>query len=210
MWQIWKILFFQYFYIFVDYLMIMNKTETILDIFKVAEKKAFQLLYDTYYENLVLFANQIIDDSQAAEDIVQDCLVKFWVSKRYLTLDVGLDKYVFQAVKFSSLNYVRGGKRKRAIHEHVTREMLSKESLPNDEYVEILEVVYKAIDQLPEERRHIFMMVFVDGKSYQEVMDQLQISKNTVKTQLNRSLKFLRKKLKNRYNEILLFFILKK
>lgn len=190
--------------------MIMNKTETILDIFKVAEKKAFQLLYDTYYENLVLFANQIIDDSQAAEDIVQDCLVKFWVSKRYLTLDVGLDKYVFQAVKFSSLNYVRGGKRKRAIHEHVTREMLSKESLPNDEYVEILEVVYKAIDQLPEERRHIFMMVFVDGKSYQEVMDQLQISKNTVKTQLNRSLKFLRKKLKNRYNEILLFFILKK
>lgn len=190
--------------------MIMNESETILDIFKVAEKKAFQLLYDMYYENLVLFANQIIDDSQAAEDVVQDCLVKFWVSKRYLTLDVGLDKYVFQAVKFSALNYMRGGKRKRAIHEHVTREMLSKESLSDDENAEILEVVYKAIDQLPEERRRIFMMIFVDGKSYQEVMEQLQISKNTVKTQLSRSLKFLRKKLKNRYSEILLFFILKK
>lgn len=108
------------------------------------------------------------------------------------------------------MNYMRGGKRKRAIHEHVTREMLSKESLSDDENAEILEVVYKAIDQLPEERRRIFMMIFVDGKSYQEVMEQLQISKNTVKTQLSRSLKFLRKKLKNRYNEILLFFILKK
>ena len=76
--------------------------------FKVAEKEAFQLLYSSYYETLVLFANQIIDDSQAAEDIVQDCLVKFWISKRYRTLESGLDKYIFQAVKFSSLNYVRG------------------------------------------------------------------------------------------------------
>lgn len=50
--------------------------------FKVAEKEAFQLLYSSYYETLVLFANQIIDDSQAAEDIVQDCLVKFWISDR--------------------------------------------------------------------------------------------------------------------------------
>ena len=190
--------------------MIMDKAETILVMFKVAEKKAFQLLYDLYYENLVLFANQIIDDSQAAEDVVQDCLVKFWISKRYRTLDAGLDKYVFQAVKFSSLNYLRGDKRKRTIHEHVSREMLSKENLPDEKNAEILEVVYKVINQLPEERRHIFMMVFVDGKSYQEVMDQLQISKNTVKTQLSRSLKFLRNKLKNRYNEILLFFILKK
>lgn len=71
----------------------MDKAETILNMFKVAEKEAFQLLYSSYYETLVLFANQIIDDSQAAEDIVQDCLVKFWISKRYRTLESGLDKY---------------------------------------------------------------------------------------------------------------------
>ena len=99
---------FMIFPIFVIYLCTMDKAETILNMFKVAEKEAFQLLYSSYYETLVLFANQIIDDSQAAEDIVQDCLVKFWISKRYRTLESGLDKYIFQAVKFSSLNYVRG------------------------------------------------------------------------------------------------------
>lgn len=201
---------FMIFPIFVIYLCTMDKAETILNMFKVAEKEAFQLLYSSYYETLVLFANQIIDDSQAAEDIVQDCLVKFWISKRYRTLESGLDKYIFQAVKFSSLNYVRGDRRKKNLHENVIREMMSEEDLPEEENIEILEMVYKVIDLLPEERRHIFLMVFVDGMSYQEVADQLQISKNTVKTQLSRSLKFLRDTLKDRYNAFLLFFILKK
>ena len=159
---------------------------------------------------MVLFANQVTGDSQAAEDIVQDCLVKFWISKRYRTLESGLDKYMFQAVKFSSLNYVRGDKRKKILHDHVIRETMFGDEEVEDENVEILEVVYKVIDLLPEERRNVFLLVFVEGMSYQEVADQLQISKNTVKTQLSRSLKFLRETLKDRYNAFLLFFILEK
>ena len=59
---------FMIFPIFVIYLCTMDKAETILNMFKVAEKEAFQLLYSSYYETLVLFANQIIDDSQAHKD----------------------------------------------------------------------------------------------------------------------------------------------
>ncbi len=188
----------------------MSKAETILNLFKEDEKKAFQLLYDTYYETLVLFANQITNDSEAAEDIVQECLVDFWFTKRYKTLLSGLDKYVFQAVKFSSLNYLRGDRRKKTLHEKASREVPVEEEIPDEEEVAILEMVYRAIELLPEERRNIFLMVFVENMPYQEVADKLQISKNTVKTQLSRSLKFLRDTLKDRYNTFLLFFILKK
>lgn len=188
----------------------MDKAETILNMFKYSEKKAFQLLYDTYYENLVLFANQIVGDSQAGEDIVQDCLVKFWISKRYRTLESGLDKYLFQAVKFSSLNYMRGDKRRRELYEQVNEEMMFEKDMSNKENVEMMEVVYKVIDLLPVERRHIFMSVFVDGMSYKEVAKLHQISINTVKTQLSRSLKFLRDTLKDRYNAFLLFLLIKK
>lgn len=61
----------------------------------------------------MLFANQVTGDAEAAEDVVQECFVKFWMNKPFVTLPSGLDKYVFQAVKFSSLNYVRGDRRKR-------------------------------------------------------------------------------------------------
>lgn len=198
------------FYIFVVYLCKMSKSETILEMFKVNEKKAFQLLYDTYYETLVLFANQITDDPEAAEDIVQECLVKFWLTKRYKTLLSGLDKYVFQAVKFSSLNYLRGDQRKKDIHQDAFREIPVEDEIPDEKEAAILEAVYQTIELLPEERRNIFLMVFVENMPYQEVADKLQISKNTVKTQLSRSLKFLRDTLKDKYNAFLLFFILKK
>lgn len=198
------------FVIFVVYLLVMTKADTILELFKTDERKAFQLLYDTYFETLVLFANQVTGDAEAAEDIVQDCFVKFWMNKPFATLPSGLDKYVFQAVKFSSLNYMRGDQRKRNLHENVTREMMADEEAPGETETDMLEMVYRMVDLLPEERRNVFLMVFVDGMSYQEVADKLQISKNTVKTQLSRSLKFLRDTLKERYNSFLLYFLLKK
>lgn len=188
----------------------MNRADMILELFKEDEKKAFQLLYDTYYETLVLFAHQITNDALAAEDIVQKFLVQFWMSRRYRTLPSGLDKYVFQAVKFSSLNHLRENQRKKNLYKRVFGEEVYEEGQMNDQKSFILELVYRTIDLLPEDRRRIFIMVFVDNMSYQEVADQLHISKNTVKTQLSRSLKFLRDALNDKYIASLLFFILKK
>lgn len=189
----------------------MGKADAILELFEVDEKAAFQLLYDSYYETLVLFAHHVTGEPLAAEDVVQDCLVDFWVSKRYKTLSSGLDKYIFQAVKFSSLNYIRGTQRKKNLYIRVNQEKEEEESVPREaDETDVMEMVYKAIDLLPEERRRIFLMVFVDGMSYKDVAESLQISKNTVKTQLNRSLTFLRGLLKDKYNACLLFFISKK
>lgn len=81
----------------------MSKADAILKLFQTDEERAFNQLYVAYYEPLVLFAHQIIGESAAAEDVVQDCFVDFWTSKRYKTLEAGLDKYMFQAVKYSSL-----------------------------------------------------------------------------------------------------------
>lgn len=53
-------------------------------------------------------------------------------------------------------------------------------------------------------------MVFVDKMSYQEVADQLGISKNTVKTQLARALRFLRKEMKDKDIPFLYLFLVKK
>ena len=66
------------------------------------------------------------------------------------------------------------------------------------------------IDLLPAERRQVLMMVFVDGMSYQEVAERLEISKNTVKTQLARALKFLRKEMKDNDIPFLFIFLVKK
>lgn len=188
----------------------MNRADAILELFQLDEEKAFNQLYEAYYEPLVLFAHQIVGEASSAEDIVQDCFVSFWMSRRYKTLDSGLDKYMFQAVKFSSLNHLRGNRRQKELYGRMAQEMEKEEEMKMEKEVDVLEEVYKAVDLLPQDRKQIFLMLFMEGKSYQEIADSLQISKNTVKTQLSRSLNFLRNVLKDKYMPFLLLIIDKK
>lgn len=49
-----------------------------------------------------------------------------------------------------------------------------------------------AIDRLPEKCRQIFMISCVDGLKYREIASQMNISENTVKTQIKLAYKKLR------------------
>ena len=171
----------------------------------------FEDLFKSYFQDLMRFVCSYVNDEEVAKDIVQDYLAKFWVTKPYKTLKSGLDKYIFQAVKFSAITYLKEARRKEDSYQSFSREVMSEEdTIQLEEQVDIIKVVYQMIDLLPAERRQVFMMVFVDGMSYQEVAERLEISKNTVKTQLSRALKFLRKEMKDNDIPFLFIFLVKK
>lgn len=66
--------------------------------FKDDEQKGFRLLYDSFYDSLVLFATQFIGEAEEAADIVQECFVDFWVNRRFF----------FVAGKFGTLSFFSG------------------------------------------------------------------------------------------------------
>ena len=188
----------------------MGKAETILQLFKEDERRAFQLLYDTYYVSLSFLANSIVNDSEAAEDLVQECLINFWVNRRYEGLPHGLDKYIFQAVKFSSINYLKACQKRQQLNDTYTETLSPIDTLPDEEEVDQIEALYAAINLLPEERKKIFLMIVVKEMKYQDVADELNISKNTVKTQMVRSIRFLRERLNIDSFSAILVLLLKK
>ena len=58
------------------------------------------------------------------------------------------------------------------------------------------EYILKLIRELPESRRRIFMMYWKEELNYMEIARQLSISEKTVATQVQRSLQFLRSKMR--------------
>ena len=69
-----------------------------------------------------------------------------------------------------------------------------------------IELLYRTINGLPDECRKIFLMACLDDMKYQEIANALQISINTVKTQMKIALRFLREHLsKESFSSILLF-----
>lgn len=181
----------------------MQRSEEILAALKSGEENAFKEFFMEYHDILVLFATHILKNVDAAEDVVQECFMNIWENSLFNRLSNGLDKYMFQLVKNAALNDLRGSKRREARHEKAMTELPLSEELPKDD--DQIELLYATINQLPPERRRIFMMICAEGKKYQDVADQLQISINTVRTQMVRSLKFLREKLKDQMFSILLF-----
>ena len=188
----------------------MERAATITSLFQQGDEQALRLLYDAYYESLLLYAHGITEDVEAAEDVVQECFISFWANKSLPPRADELEKYIYQSVKYASLNYLRGLQRRQNLHKKVNDDLPEFEWMPVENEANDMAVVYAVINRLPPDRRNIFLMVCVEGMQYQEVADALGISKNTVKTQMARSVKFLRENLRHLSFSTLLYLLFKK
>ena len=67
--------------------------------------------------------------------------------------------------------------------------------------------MYFHIEELPPEQRRIILLR-IEGYTWEEIAERLEISINTVKTQKSRSYKFLREKLGDSIHSIILLSLI--
>lgn len=159
---------------------------------RMGDKSVFDKMFDYYYHPLCSFIFPYVKDKQAVEDIVVDCFVKIWEGHTSLEIKSSLQNYLVTLVKNSAISYLR-----KKQPQFTNLEKLSQ-SIPEEETLKdtgILDQLYQAINKMPEQRRRILKMAAFEGKSYAEIAKELNISVNTVKTQMGRSYKFLRDEL---------------
>ena len=185
----------------------MANSNEILSLYKHDERAALQKLFDIYYEPLLLYCYSLIRDSESAEDIVQDCFVHIWRSRRLENFEGELDRFMFQAIKFRAINYVRDQYRRDRLADNISEE---NDELPTyfqeEEAGKEIELLHYTISCLPDECRKIFLMACLDDMKYREIAETLNISINTVKTQMKIALRFLREHLtRDTFSSILLF-----
>jgi RNA polymerase sigma-70 factor (family 1) len=157
-----------------------------------SEEEAFQKLYSLFYKPGIAFLISIVKDREEAENMLQDVFMKIWLRKDKISLDISLKPYIFTSLKNIAFDYLkkmeRDGQMKKAFLERMD-ELYNHE--PVNEEVTV-KVVNSAIDRLSEKRKMIIKLNIEDGKSYQEIAQIMQISKNTVKNQLIKAKQHLR------------------
>lgn len=151
-------------------------------------------LFEAYYRPLVLWSDSLLGDMQAAEDVVQEFFIRIWEQELYKNFVPGTIKsYLYTAVKNISLNRNR-------IHDPLKRAYdISQVDKPWEEYDNCTDKLFRkveeAIGDLPPRSREIVRQIYIGGKRYQDVADELGISLSTVKTLLRKSLGQLRQNL---------------
>ena len=159
---------------------------------------AFSNLFDTYYRPLCEYAYRYVKHAETMEDIVQEVFVRIWEKRKQWEPKVSVRAYLYRSVYNEVINDFR--KKRFALPFAELRELdnaVATNSTSSDvQDREIARAIKRAIEMLPARRKEILVLRLVQDLSYKEISVILDISVNTVDTQIRRALKLLRTHLK--------------
>jgi len=146
-----------------------------------------------YYNPLTNYANNILKDDNAAEDLVQDVFLKLWERNNELSYKHTLKSYLFLSVKNKVFEYLRSRQSyKRMIDNANVQEQLSAD---HDQIAEVytgLEKISRLLRHLPPKCRQVFVLNKFNGLTYNEIAEKQEIAVKTVENHMLRAIKILR------------------
>lgn len=194
----------------------MEHTETlIVEQLKLGDENAWQYIYDHHYALLCHIANGYVRDQFLAETIVGDTIFHIWEIRETLEISISIRSYLLKAVRNRCINYLNLEREKRefSFSALMPDEISDEKIILTDSHPlgmllerELEEEIYKAIDKLPDECRRVFDKSRFEGKSYEEISQDLGISINTVKYHIKSALASLQKNLSKYLIALFLFF----
>jgi len=167
------------------------------------------LLFKSSFKGLTRFAQKYVKDFETAKEIVQDAFITLWEKRETIDLSKPVKSYLTTIIYNKSLNYLRDNKK-------FNKDILNFENLypvsdhdSGDKLVaaEISRKINKAIEELPEKCREIFVLNRFENLKYQQVADKLQISIKTVETQMSKALQHMREKLVDYITVVLIILL---
>lgn len=168
--------------------------DELLTLLQESDEKAFTAIYVRYHQLLYVVAYKYLKNKEQTKDAVQQIFLKLWESRTLLSIQVSLKNYLYTMLKNQLLNEIRNNttaleKNYELAQEPVTFE---NELLDKLEEKEMMEQLYRAVDNLPEQKRAVCLYKLKEELSNCEIAEKMQISVPTVKTHYSQALKMLR------------------
>jgi RNA polymerase sigma-70 factor (ECF subfamily) len=168
------------------------------------ESEEYELLFRQYYESLCHYANMILKDMDAAEEVVQKTFVKLWEKKSNLSIETSIKSYLYKSVYHASLNELKHIAVKNKYISMQNQEEPVNEMQNSANVIELENRIEKALLNLPQQCRLIFQMSRFRHLKYREIADILNISIKTVENQMGKALKLMRTNLADYLSIVLL------
>lgn len=156
------------------------------------DRTAFRAFFDRYHGLLFGYLRRRGVGPAASEDLVQQAFVTVWEKRADIDPSRSLRSFLFKIGYNRALNHFRD----RA--KFIGDDGLADEPAPANpeasaEHALLRERLLEAVKTLPERRRAVFELCFLEDLTYREAADVLDISIKTVENQMAAALKTIRK-----------------
>ncbi len=155
------------------------------------KRQEYNIAVCTHSGKLYGFALKFLRNSEDAQDIVQDVFEKLWINRKKVEAEKA-KAWMFTTAHNAMINYVM--KKQRMI---LPGDDLIPETAKIERSVfESKQVVDRAVSILPPVQKSIILLRDLEGYSYDEIGDILELSPSQVKVYLFRARNKIKKQLK--------------
>lgn len=173
---------------------------SLLDELQEGNRDAFNSMFRYYYPRMMAYVTALVEE-EVAEDIVQDVFLYVWENRTKLYTGNGFHSYLFQAAYTRCLDYF---KKKTSVEKHHSfvydaymdeyDHLLNTGGTVIDELStkEFYKRLYELLEQLPAQRREVFILTYIKGMKAKEVAEAANIPQRTVESHIYLALKFLK------------------
>ncbi|WP_312338719.1 RNA polymerase sigma-70 factor [Sphingobacterium sp.] len=158
------------------------------------DMQAFDILYHRYSQ--IIYANilKFLKDETTAEDLLQDVFLRIWENRSKIDPEQSFAAFLFTCSRNITFNFKRRLKLEMESEIHLAYGQSESEN--NIDKVldskEAIILVENLLSKLPKQRQKIFRLSKLDGKSYQEIAEEMGISIATVRDHIVKANKFIR------------------
>lgn len=175
---------------------------------------AFKQLVDAYQERVINTCLGFVPNLQDAEDICQEAFIEIYRSIYKFRGDAKLSTWIYRVAVTKSLDHLKAKKRKKRIS--FLQSLVGEDNKPIDvkdefnhpgvalENKERTNILFAAINQLPDNQRVAYTLNKIEGMPYKEVGAVLNLTLSSIESLMFRAKKNLQKSLRAYYEKEML------
>jgi RNA polymerase sigma-70 factor, ECF subfamily len=163
--------------------------------FARGDRRALEHFYHLLYPGICLYAFHFVQDRSKAEEIASDSFIKSWKQNSKLADPLSIRAYLYAVARHESLRMLKKDKRRTLDPQRLPSVSPEEDGYNKLVSAELTRLLHAALKEISPGSGRILKLHYLEGKTLTEIAAELHISTSTVKTQKQRGLKALHKKL---------------
>lgn len=172
-------------------------------------EQAFRSIFDLYWDKIYSVSLAFTKSAALSEELTQDIFLKLWMGRSALPEVRQFEAYLFTIARNHIYNELRKKVREVPFVEEL-QHYFRENTLADDLLImkDADNLIRKAVELLPPQQKAVFSMARFNGLSQEEIAQQLNISRLTVKVHMSKALQAVREQVLRNSDGLLLAFAL--
>lgn len=173
-----------------------NSDQIIWENFLCGDDEAYTYIYREYSQALYAYGMHFTSDKGLVEDCIQDVFIKIFQNRRHLQSTDNIKLYLFIALKNKLFNIFRKDIKYSQIDSlepvFAAEYTIEDEIIENEREQFLNEKMIRMLEVLSPRQKEIIYYRFVEGLSYEEICQIMDMNYQSTQNLIQRSLKKLR------------------